>query len=74
MIKPLGFLFNEAAIILKIKNRQAQRVALFLLIVVCILVVPAFMWGLKEYQNYRFHQLNPNSPVGNQLAPAPEKN
>lgn len=75
LIKPVKYLFDEATLILTIKDKKAQRVALALLIAVCILLVPAFMWGWGQYQNYKIHQHHPDSPtVGNQLAPAlPEK-
>ena len=72
-VKLIQLAFNEAALILKIKDKQAQRVALALLIAVCILIVPAGRWGWGQWQNYKFHQLHPNSPIGNQIgAPKPE--
>ena len=70
VFKPLTWLFDHAALILTIKEKKAQRVAFGLALLVCILLVPAIMWGWWQYQNYQFHQKNPNaSNETNKLAP-----
>lgn len=72
-LKLISWLFDEAALILKIKDKKTQRVALALLILVCILLVPAGMWGWWQWQNFKFHQKNPNAPTTeNHLAPRAE--
>lgn len=70
-MKLIGWAFDEAALILRIKDKKAQRGALALLIAVCVLIVPAGMWGWWQWQNYKFHQLHPNAPMTmNALMPA----
>jgi hypothetical protein len=74
LFKPVKFMFDQATIILNIKDKHAQRVVLALELLVAYLLGALSMWAWPQYVDYKYHQKNKNSPkLEERLAPAPSE-